>query len=106
MEILDTADPVESILSIVTEDEENILEDPAEEKPICDLDNLVLHLESLQRKSPQKLSKKKKTSGSKREDEALEENVDEKPVIVTNDDVVMRSLIDEMIDKVGRNDVP
>ena len=106
METTDTTDPVESILSIVTEEEETVIEDPAEQKPICDLDNLVLHLESLQRRSPQKVSRRKKTSVSNTEEESLGEIVDEKPLLVPNDDVGITSLLDEMIDKVGRNDVP
>ena len=47
-------DPLESILSAEGGNEETVIEDPVEQKPICDLDNLVLHLESLKRKSPPK----------------------------------------------------
>ena len=34
-------DPLESILSVTSELEDHIIEDSSEEKPICDLDNLI-----------------------------------------------------------------
>ena len=91
-------DPLESILSVVTsEHEESIIE---EEKPICDLDNLVIHLESLKRKSASKKISHKK----KRRTDINEECVDQKPVIA--DDVMIKCLLQEMVDKVDRNEVP
>ena len=94
-----TTDPdqLESILSVTSEHEDNIIE---EEKPICELDNLVLHLENIKRKSPpRKISPKKK-----RRTDINEENIDEKPVI--DDDVIIKCLVGEMVDKVDRNEVP
>ena len=102
VEALETTDqdPLESILSVTSELDDNITEDPVEEKPICDLDNLMIHLENLKRKSsPRKIShKKKRRSGIN------DENIDQKPVI--SDDVIIKNLVHEMVDKVDRNDVP
>ena len=96
-------DPLESILSAEGGNEETVIEDPVEQKPICDLDNLVLHLESLKRKSPPKKVLRKSRSTNREE---LLGSMDVKPLVLINDDVDVQCLLDEMIDRVDRKDVP
>ena len=103
MQTTDQDPLLESILSVTGgELDDNIIEDeePPEEKPICDLDNLVIHIENLKRKSPaKKISHKKK-----RRTDINEENIEQKPVI--DEDVIIKCLVNEMVDKVDRNEVP
>ena len=60
----------------------------------------MIHIENLKRKSPpKKISHKKK-----RRTDLSEETIDQKPVI--DDDVIIKCLVNEMVDKVDRNEVP